>query len=344
MKVLILGGTGLISTAISREFLGNGIELTLVNRGVSEARIPDGAKMVISNRNDADAFDRQMMELGSFDCVIDMICFTPVQAESTIRAFRGRTKQLIFCSTVDVYSKPAHRYPYREDEPRHGNNSYGNNKILCEDLFFEADKRGDFAATVIRPAMTYGEGGKLVNLYGWGTYHLQRIRNGKPLIVHGDGSALWVACHIDDAAHAFVHAAANPVTFGKAYHVTGEEWLTWNRYYQLTAQAMNAPEPTLVHIPTDVLGALMPKRSSPLVTNFQGNTIFDTSAAHRDLDFTYRTPFVDGARRTIDWLDQHSALKNEVYDAVDDRIIAAWQSMTGELVSSLTDLDTYEAG
>ncbi|MEP7291970.1 MAG: NAD-dependent epimerase/dehydratase family protein [Chloroflexota bacterium] len=339
MKVLIVGGTGLISTAISREFLANGVDLTLVNRGVSEARIPDGAKTVISNRNDADAFKQQMVELGNFDCVIDMICFTPMQAESTIRAFRGRTKQLIFCSTVDVYSKPAHRYPVREDEPRHGNNGYGSNKILCEDLFFAAGKHGDFAATVIRPAMTYGEGGKLVNLYGWGTYHLQRIRIGKPLIVHGDGSALWVACYIDDAAHAFVRAAGNENTFGKAYHVTGEEWMTWNHYYQLTAQAMNAPEPTLVHIPTDVLGALMPKRAQALVTNFQGNTIFDNSAAHQDLDFTYRTPFLEGARRTIDWLDQHDGLKNEDYDAVDDQIIAAWQSMTGELIGKLPNLD-----
>lgn len=339
MKVLIVGGTGLISTAISAEMLARGFDLTLYNRGVSEARIPDGAKVVTGNRHDVAVFEQQMADLGTFDCVIDMICFTPTHAESTIRAFRGRTEQLIFCSTVDVYKKPADRYPYTEAAQRLGGNGYGQNKILCEDLFMDADGRGDFHATIIRPAMTYGEGGKLVNLYGWGTYHLDRMRQGKPLIVQGDGSALWVACHIDDAAHAFVQAAGNPVTYGKAYHATGEEWMTWNHYYQTTARAMGLPEPTLVHIPTDILGALMPKRSSPLVTNFQGNTIFDNSAAHRDLDFHYTIPFIDGVRRTVEWLDAHNGVVSEVYDAIDDRILAAWNSLSADMVRSLPDLD-----
>lgn len=339
MKVLIIGGTGLISTAISREFLARGVDLTLFNRGVSDARFPAGAKTVTGNRHEVEAFEAQMAELGSFDCVIDMICFTPAQAESTIRAFHGRIGQLIFCSTVDVYQKPTARYPITEATPRIGGNGYGRNKILCEDLFFEAGRRGDFAATVIRPAMTYGEGGKLVNLYGWGTYHIDRMRRGKPLIVHGDGSALWVSCHIDDAAHAFVQAAGNPVSYGQGYHVTGEEWMTWNQYYQTIAQAANAPEPTLVHIPTDLLAALMPNRSSPLVTNFQGNTIFDNSAAHRDLGFRYTIPFAQGARRTIDWLDANGGVQSEVYDAIDDRILQAWERLTTQMVASLPDLD-----
>ena len=340
MKVLIVGGTGLISTAVSREFLARGVDLTLFNRGVSAARIPEGAKTVVGSRHDTEAFERQMSELGSFDCVIDMICFSPQQAESTVRAFRGRTDQLIFCSTVDVYQKPAPFLPFTEESPRVGGNVYGANKILCEDIFFAAAARGDFAATVIRPAMTYGEGGKLVNFYGWGTYHMHRIRQGKPLIVHGDGSALWVACHIDDAAHAFVKAAGNPAAYGKAYHITGEEWMTWNKYYQTIAQAMNAPEPTLVHIPTDTLSALMPKRMVPLVTNFQSNTIFDNTAARRDLDFHFRVPFLEGARRTIDWLDANGQLQNEIYDDIDDQILNAWGRLSTQLAQSLPDLDS----
>ncbi|MBZ0297130.1 MAG: NAD-dependent epimerase/dehydratase family protein [Anaerolineae bacterium] len=339
MKVLIIGGTGLISTAISTEFLARGVDLTLFNRGGSSVRIPEGAKTITGDRNEVDNFERQIAELGTFDCVIDMICFTPAQAESTLRACRGRTNQLIFCSTVDVYTKPADRYPIREDESRHAGNGYGQNKVLCEDLFMSAHQRGDFATTIIRPAMTYGEGGKLVNLYGWGTYHLDRIRKGKPLIAHGDGSALWVACHVEDAAHAFVQAAGNPAAFGQAYHVTGEEWLTWNRYYELTAQAMNLPAPDLVHIPTDILAALMPKRSSPLVTNFQGNTIFDNGAAHRDLDFTYSISFLDGARRTIEWLDAHDAVQSEVYDSIDNQILVRWEQLSNDMVASLPGLD-----
>jgi nucleoside-diphosphate-sugar epimerase len=339
MRVLIVGGTGLISTAISREFLANGIDLTLFNRGLREVRIPAGATVVNGDRNEVAAFEQQIAALGTFDCVIDMVCFTPAQAEASINAFRGRTQQFIFCSTVDVYNKPANRYPITEAEPRIGGNGYGRNKILCEDIFLQAHTRGDFATTIIRPAMTYGEGGKLVNLYGWGTYHLDRMRKGKPLIVHGDGSALWVACHIDDTAHAFVHATDNEVTFGKAYHVTGEEWLTWNDYYQQTAQAMDLPAPTLVHIPTDLLGTLMPRRASPLVTNFQGNTIFDNSAAHTDLDFTYRVPWLEGARRAIGWLDAHDMVQSEEFDAIDDQILVAWQTLSDDLLKQLPNLD-----
>ena len=115
--------------------------------------------------------------------------------------------------------------------------------------------------------------------------------------------------------------------------------MKWNRYYQLTAQALGAPEPTLIHIPTDVLGALMPKLSLSLVTNFQGNTIFDNSAAHQDLDFKYTIPFVEGARRTIAWLDAHNPSLREDFDAIDDQIITAWTTTTGELSHKLSNLE-----
>ncbi len=338
MKILIIGGTGLISTAITRQLLARGDEVTLYNRGQREVRISEGAQFIYGDRNDFPVFEQQMAEAGTFDCVIEMICFGPEQAESAVRAFKGRTGHFIFCSTVDVYSKPAHRYPLTEDEPRKGNNAYGSNKILCENIFIEAHARGDFPATIIRPAMTYGEGGKLVELTGWGTKYIDRIRKGKPIIVHGDGSALWVACHIDDAARAFVTAAGKPATFGRAYHVTGEEWLTWNKYYEGIAQALNMPNPQLIHIPTDLLAQIAPGKLAVLVDNFQGNNIFDNTAAHTDLDFRYTIPWVEGARRTIEWLDAHRQIIDSGDDPFDDRVIAAWQHLSSTVVQELRDL------
>jgi len=251
-KVLVIGGTGLISTAIVNQLVERGDDVTVFNRGKTEARIPASVKRVYGDRKDYQSFESRMRELGAFDCVIDMVCYLPEDAESVVRAFRGRIGQLIFCSTVDVYNKPAVFYPYREDHPREAASDYGRNKAKCEDILMAAHERSDFKVTIIRPAHTYGEGGTLIHTFGWRTSYLDRIRKGKPVIQHGDGNSLWVVCHIDDVARAFVNAIGNERAYGKAYHTTGEEWLTWNRYLEIIAEAMDAPKPKIVHIPTDL--------------------------------------------------------------------------------------------
>lgn len=341
MKILILGGTGLISTAITRELLARGQdEVTLYNRGRTPVRFEGDVQVIHGDRSDFAAFEQQMADAGEFDCVIDMICFTADQAESAIRAFKGRVGHFIFCSTVDVYSKPASRYPIVESEPRIPPplHTYGHNKVRCEDIFMEAHARGDFPVTILRPASTYGEGGVLIHSFGRNTSFLDRIRKGKPVVVHGDGTSLWSSCHVDDCAHAFVHAAGNPVTFGKAYHVTGEEWQTWNRYHYAVAEGMGAPPPTLVHIPTDLLYRLVPKQAVILIVNFAGNNIFDNTAAKTDLDFHYTIPFVEGVRRTVAWLDAHHRIENSDDNPFDDRLIAAWERLAESMMDELADL------
>ncbi len=292
------------------------------------------------DRRDYAAFEAQMKEAGRFDCVIDMVCFAPEDAESVVRAFRGRAGQVILTSTVDVYNKPASRYPYTEDEPRdRALGSYGQNKVKCEDILFATHERGDFAVTVIRPAMTYGEGGSLVQSMGWDTRFLDRIRRGRPIICHGDGSSLWVACHVDDAAVAFANAVGNEAAFGKAYHVTGEEWMTWNSYYQGIAEAMGAPAPELVHIPTDLLAKVAPKRAGVCAINFQFNNIFDNSLARSDLDFRYTVPWVAGVKRTVAWLDENGRIADSAEDPAYDRIIAAWRQAGARMGQQLEGLD-----
>ncbi|MDZ4763358.1 MAG: NAD-dependent epimerase/dehydratase family protein [Chloroflexota bacterium] len=334
MKILILGGTGLISTAITTQLLQAGHQVTLFNRGLTKARTAPGAEIVTGDRKQFAAFEAQMRALPAFDCVIDMICFTPEEAESAVRAFSGHAGHVIFCSTVDVYSKPASCYPILEDEPRVGNNDYGRNKILCEDIFFAAGARGAFPITIIRPAMTYGEGGRLLDWKGWNTAIIDRIRKGKPLLVHGDGSAFWVVCHVEDAARAFVNACGNPITFGKSYHVTGEEWLTWNRYYALIAEALQVPTPPLIHIPTDLIARLAPTQAAVLVANFQGSNVFDNRAARQDLDFRYTISWLEGAGRAIGWLDAQGQVDNSDDDPIDDQIIAAWQQVESTITLS----------
>jgi nucleoside-diphosphate-sugar epimerase len=344
MKLLIIGGTGLISTGITRFLLERGDDVMLYNRGVTHADIPQGARAITGNRKDFAAFERQLHAAGAFDCVIDMVCFEPDEATSLIRAVAGRAGHLIFCSTVDVYSKPAARYPIREDAPRRPDPifPYAYNKAICENLLLEAEARGDFPLTIIRPAYTYGEGRGLLHTFRGRTSVLDRIRKGLPIVVHGDGQSLWASCHRDDVAHAFVNAAANPVAFGRQYHTAGEEWLTWNQYFAGIAEAMGVPTPELVHIPTDLLKEALPEQAHWCYVNFQYDNIFDNAAARADLDFRATIPWVEGARRVIAWLDAHDGIEPSAADPLQDRIIAAWRRHGAGMTAELADLATEQ--
>ncbi len=339
MKVLIIGGTGLISTAITRYLVERGDDVTMYNRGQREARTPKGAKIMLGDRKDFAAFEKQMAEASAFDCVIDMICFLPEEAESDVRAFKGRTGHFIFCSTVDVYTKPATRYPYTEAEPLSGVSLYGKRKVECERLFTAAHAKGDLPVTIIRPAYTYGEGQSLLNYWHRDDFLIDRLRRGKPVIVQGDGMSLWVCCHIDDVGRAFANAAGNSRTLGKAYHTTGEEWMTWNQYYKTMAEVVGAQAPNLVHIPSTLLAKVAPKRGQTPLENFQFTNIFDNTAAHADLGFRYTISWREGVRRTVAWLESRGMVRNSDEDTVDDQIIAAWQGMGVRMVDELKPLD-----
>lgn len=339
MRVLIIGGTGLISSAITPQLLARGDEVTLYNRGKSEVRFEGEPQYIHGDRRDYATFEKQMEEAGHFDYVIDMVGFSPADGESVVRAFKGRIGQFIFCSTVCTYGGPASHYPIREDEPRRPIGSYGANKVKIEDMLMEAHTRGDFPVTIMRPSQTYGEGGTIVHSLGWETTYLDRIRKGKPIIVHGDGSCLWAACHIEDVGRGFVGAAGNPVAYGKFYNVTGEEWMTWNRYHEGVAEALNAPKPNIVHIPTDLLGRLAPKRAGISVDIFQYPSVFDNSAAIKDLGFRYTIPWVEGVRRTVAWLDARGKVANSDEDPFDDTVIAAWNRLSDGMANELTGLE-----
>ena len=328
MKYLIIGGTGLISTPITKFLVEKGEDVTLFNRGLRSKTVPDNVRTIQGDRRDFSSFENLFSTGEKYDFVIDMVCFRPDEAESSIRAFKGRIDQYIFCSTVDVYAKPANRLPYTESEPRNSITEYGQNKVKCEDRFIDAHNRSDFKVTIIRPAATYGEGGTIIHSLGWKTTYLDRIRKGKPIIVHGDGNSLWVMCHIEDVARAHIAACGNPKTYGRAYHTTGEEWITWNQYHYIVAEAMQAPKPSLIHIPTDLLYQLAPEQASISAFNFQYSNIFDNTNAHNDLDFRYTIPFKLGAQRTIRWLDENQRILGSESDPIDDQILGAWAKLT----------------
>jgi nucleoside-diphosphate-sugar epimerase len=324
MKVLIIGGTGQISRAISRIFLEAGEDLTLYHRGKTATSSLASYQTIIGDRTDLLRFEQQMERAGAFDCVIDMVCYRPEEAQSLKRAFKGRTGQVILCSSAAVYRRPAIRYPITEAELLQPTSAYGQNKARCEQILLEAHSQGFFNVTILRPANTYGPGGDLIYTLGWGNRFLNRIRKGKTLVSPGDGSTLRAYCHADDVAKAFVSAAGRPTAYGKAYHVTGEEWLSWDRYFEIIAGAMGRPLPRLVHIPCEVLYAMAPDRLADTIENYRFNNIFDNAAARQDLDFRYEIQFSIGVRQTIAWLDDNHRIQDCDLEPLDDAIVAAW--------------------
>lgn len=334
MRILIIGGTGIISTGITRLLIERGDAVVLYNRGLRPSLVEDNYTTITGDRKDFATFEGQMQEAGVFDCVIDMVCYLPKEAESAVRAFKGRTGQYIFCSTVDVYTKPATAYPITEAAERLPSEKfpYAYNKARCEELLFAAHERGDLVVTSIRPGHTYGEGGNnLLHALGHGNYHVDRLRKEQPIIVHGNGTSFWPTCHRDDVAVAFVGAVGNEKAKGRGYHVAGEEWMTWEGYHQGLAKAIGAKTPEFVYIPTDALVRMAPQEAMLTAVNFNYNNLFDNTAAREDLGFRVTIPWVAGARRTIMWLEENGMLEKSEDFLFYDRIIEAWRQAIEKL-------------
>lgn len=330
MKLLVIGGTGNISTAITRRLQDQGHDLTLFKRTATR---PDWlrpeVRILAGDRRDHAAFERQLADLGPWDVVIDMIAFEPADAESDLRAFRGRTRQFIFCSTVDVYDKTPAGYPVTEAQgvlAARPAFAYGWKKARCEALLWAAHERGDLPLTVLRPTFTYNETWSPgIHAFGGQTYHLDRLRKGQPIILHGDGSSIWVATHRDDTAGAFLGAIGNERALGQAYNVAGEEWMTHRHIWRTLARLLAAPEPDFVCIPTELLGRLAPREAEWCVENFQYNNLFDNTKARRDLGFRYTITFEEGARRCLDWLQANGRIEDSAAHPFYDRIVDVWR-------------------
>jgi nucleoside-diphosphate-sugar epimerase len=332
MRILIIGGTGLISTSTSHFLSERGEQLVLYNRGLSDYPTAPGVICIHGDRTDYAAFESQIAAAGKFDVVIDMVGYKPEDGVSILRAFRGKIGQFIFCSTVDVYKKPATYYPYTEEDVYGGLNEYSRNKVILERMFLAADQKGEFPLTIIRPAYTYGEGRGPIHPVSWEAC-LDRIRKGKSVVVHGDGQSLWVCNHAVDVGRAFAEACGNPKTIGQTYHVTGEEWLTWDQYFQQIAEALGVACPRLVHIPSSILAQV---GVTICVENFQYSNVFDNSKAHRDLAYQYTVTWKEGVRRMAQWFEDHNEWPNSDERPLEDRLIEAWDRVGPDLVKQLT--------
>lgn len=336
MHVLFIGGTGLISTSIARQLLESGHRVTLFNRGQSQSRLPGGAQIIHGDRKNYAEFERTFADK-TFDVVVDMVAFAPEDSASAIRAFAGRTAQFIHCSTVCVYSGPTRQLPTTETEPFHSIGDYGQQKIGCEQLLMQAHQTQNFPVTVMRPSHSYGEGGSIVRSFGPHTGFVHRMRHHQPMIVQGDGFSLWAACHVDDVARGFIAAMGQDKCIGEAYHIAGEEWMTWNTYYEQVAEVAGGKfDP--VHIATDTLRQLAPDWARGTYENIGYPSVFTMSKLKRDTDYSGQTIFWrEGVKRNLDWLESAGKLAPSEASTRDlareDELIAAYRDSMARLAT-----------
>lgn len=331
MKVLFIGGTGVISSACSELALARGIDLYLLNRGQSVRPVPAGAHVLYADIRDpeqARAALRSPVTAGAgydFDAVDNWIAFTPDQVAADIALFRGRTGQYIFISSATVYEKPPSRLPITEDTPLSNPFwAYAANKIACEKLLQEAAGGEGFPCTIVRPSHTYDRT-KLPVTGGYTS--VARMRQGKPVVVQGDGTSTWVLTHQRDFAVGLVGLLGNLRAVGEAFHITSDELLTWNQIYTIVGRAAGA-EPVLAHIPSDVIARHDPDWGAALLGDKAHSVIFDNSKIRRFVpDFAPAIPFTRGVAEIVAWYDADPARQtvDTRLDALMDALVAQWR-------------------
>jgi nucleoside-diphosphate-sugar epimerase len=326
MKVLFIGGTGIISSACSELAIQRGIELYMLNRGKSTRPPVEGARLLHGDIRQADSARTALGDL-DFDVVVDWVAYTPEQVRSDVDLFRDRTGQYIFISSASAYQTPPNFLPVTESTPLHNPFwEYSRQKADCEAALMEAYRWEGFPVTVVRPSHTYDR--SLLPFHD-GYTTVARMRAGKKVIVHGDGTSLWTMTHHKDFAVGFLGLVGNPHALGEAFHITSDEWLSWNQIYEMVAHAAGV-EPHLVHVPSDLIAAFDPIWGASLLGDKTHSMIFDNSKIRRLVpEFRPSIPFWQGAREIISWYDANPdrQVVDAYCDTQQDRIIAALEGI-----------------
>jgi nucleoside-diphosphate-sugar epimerase len=325
MRVLFIGGTGFISTAVSRQAIAKGLDLYLLNRGSRIAHLPGSHGLTADVRKPEDV--RAVLKDLSFDVVVDWIAYAPDDIERDLALFRGRVKQYVYISSASAYQKPPAHYLITESTPLYNPYwEYARNKIACEERLTQAYREEGFPMTIVRPSLTYDPNFPIA-IGGWGCYTLaDRLIKGRPIIVHGDGSSLWVVTHADDFARGFLGLLGNERALGHTFHITSDEVLTWDQIYRTIAEALGV-EAEIVHIPSDLIARVAPQLAGSLLGDKTWSVVFDNTKIKTFVPgFQATIPLRDGIRRTLAWFaaDERRRRIDETVHAQMDRILKAY--------------------
>ncbi len=327
MKVLLIGGTGIISTGAAELAIKRGMEVYVLNRGLRNHLLVPGCKSIVADFRGEDEDIIKALGDHHFDVVVDFIAYNKDQLEKSVRIFKGRTDQYIFISSGTVYKKPLENYIITEDAPKGNLHSfYARNKLACEVALMEAYEKEGFPATIVRPSLTYADFKFVLSLSSGKCPYtiINRMRRGKPIIVQGDGNSLWTITHTSDFAKGIVGLFGNKEAIGEDFHITTDEVQDWNRIYTKIAHAAGV-EANIIHIATDFLGEYDNKYFDRLAGDHSCSAVFDNSKIKKFVpDFKCTMTFEEGAKRVVDYFDADPANRatiDEEWDAEMDDII-----------------------
>jgi nucleoside-diphosphate-sugar epimerase len=323
LKVLFIGGTGTISSACGELAVARGIDLVLLNRGQSIRPQTANATVLQGDIRDKEAVAKLLNDM-TFDVVVDFIAFAPEHIETDLALFRGRTKQYIFISSASAYQTPPLNWLTTESTPlRNPFWHYSRQKIACEELLTRAYREEGFPVTIVRPSHTYAPTSLPVD---GGYTILNRMRAGKKVVVHGDGTSLWTLTHHRDFAKGFVGLLGNQHALGEAIHITSDEVLTWNQIFETIAEAAGV-NANIVHIPSERIAEADADWGAGLLGDKAHSMVFDNTKIKRLVpDYVATIPFRQGASEIVAWHDSHPAAQkvNEARDQLIDKLIATY--------------------
>lgn len=331
MKVLLVGGTGTISSGVASEIVKRGIELWVLNRGNRPERLPKEANILTADYMNDEEGVKAVIEGHYFDTVVDFLSRRVADVHKGVRIFDGHTDQYIQISSGTVYKKPLAHYVITEDNPL-GNihSSYARNKLASENVLREYISHG-FPGVIVRPSLTYSDFNPMTSLNSRKNPYtlIHRMRKGKPVVVNGDGCSLWTITHNTDFARGIIGLFGNSATIGEAFHITSDEVLDWNRIYTYLAHAAGV-EANLLHIASDYLGEWNPMLRESLLGDHSCSAVFDNSKIKRFVpDFHCEIPFEEGAKRIVVWFDENPAARATVdaeWDEDMDNLVALYQA------------------
>jgi len=294
----------------------------VLNRGQNTTRpLPDGVRVLRADARNPAAV-RKAVDGLDFDSVVDWVAFTTEHVRNDVDVFQGRTGQYVFISSASAYQTPPARLPVTESTPlRNPFWQYSRDKIACEDLLVKEYRENNFPATIVRPSHTY-DATKTVLSGGWTT--LARMLAGRRVIVHGDGTSLWTVTHNTDFARGFVPLLAHPRTLGEAFHITSDDFLTWDQIAHALAAALGVTA-RIVHVPSDAIAAADPEWGAGLLGDKAHSMVFDNSKLRSVVPgWQAVIPFERGAREIADWYlaDPARQVPDERLDALMDKLAA----------------------
>ena len=326
MKILLIGGTGVLSSSITAESIKRGYDVTMINRG--RRTLPDNIRLIKTDRNNF-PYIKSQIEKCSFDAVIDFLCYTPKEAGESFSFYSNFAEQYIFISSCAVYDKT---YPgmKNEDSPKGLKIwNYSTNKWACEQYITELARASNCKLTIVRPCVTYDDTRIPYGItppYGFHWTLCARILAGKPIIRWNGGITRSNMMRVEDFAVGLVGLIGNSKAYGEAFNICGDEMPSFNDVLDVLKDVLKKEIKT-IDISSEFYAKELPSRAGEIL----GGRSIDAINSNEKIksvvpEFKQSITLKEGVSRTISAYKKHNYQKgiDWEFDADCDRVIKKW--------------------